>query len=175
MVNIFNQIIQGLTDNFPTIVFVIAVTYLSVLLNSVQTENKEKTELVSLAVICIGTVPIIKDLSGVIMQTKDTVGEVQVTMTSVVSSLASMNLSGDNVSGVTFFLLTEVIITLLNKVFLPMILIYAALGICGAISDKFNLTGVKNAVRGFFTGGLLVLPFIKVFNQRRVDIRQLLR
>lgn len=160
MENILNQIIQGLTESFPNVVFVTAVAYISVLMNSAHGEGGDRIEIASLAVLCIGSVPMINELSKVITQAQEAIGGVQAAMTSIVPGLTALNLSGDNVSGIAFFLLTEVIITLLNKVFFPMVLIYVALSICSAISSKFNVVGVKNTIRGFFTWGLGTMMII---------------
>ena len=85
---------------------------------------------------------------------KETVSEIQTTLASAVPALTTMNLGSESTSHVVFFLLTEIIITLLNKIFFPLVLIYVALSFCSSISNKFNVNGVKNTVKSFFTWGL---------------------
>lgn len=154
MENIIKSFLQELGDNYPTIVGVTAVCYIGILLSSVISDNSDKKEIASLAILSIGATPLIADLSQIVIQTKETVGEIQMTLSATVPTLSTMNLGSSSVSHVVFFLLTEVIITLLNKIFLPLVLIYVALSFCSALSDKYNVNGIKNTVKSFFAWGL---------------------
>lgn len=160
MEEIIKQILHELANNYPTIVCVVAMAYISVLLTSVIGDNNEIKEIATLAVLSIGSAPLLSDLSVVVNNAKETVGEVQATLTASVPALATMNLGKESTSQVVFFLLTEIIITLLNKVFFPLVLIYVALSFCSSISNKFNVDGVKNTVKSFFTWGLGTMMII---------------
>ena len=117
MEEIIKQILHELANNYPTIVCVVAMAYISILLTSVIGDNNEIKEIATLAVLSIGSAPLLSDLSVVVNNAKETVGEVQATLTASVPALATMNLGKESTSQVVFFLLTEIIITLLNKVF----------------------------------------------------------
>lgn len=160
MEDIIKSFLHELGDNYPTIVSVTAICYIGILLSSAISDNNDKKEIASLAILSIGATPLIADLSQIVTQTKDTVGEIQMTLSASIPSLSTMNLGKSSVSHVVFFLLTEVIITLLNRVFLPLVLIYVALGFCGALSDKYNVNGIKNTVKSFFTWGLGTMMII---------------
>lgn len=154
MENIIKVFLQELGNNYPTIVGVTAICYVGILLSSAISQDSDKKEIASLAILSIGATPLIADLAQIVTQTKETVGEVQMTLSAAVPTLSTMNLGSNSVSQVVFFLLTEVIISLLNRVFLPLVLIYVALGFCSALSDKYNVNGIRNTIKSIFMWGL---------------------
>lgn len=160
MERIITDFLHELGENYPTIVGVTAICFVGILLSSAISDNNDKKEIASLAILSIGATPLLADLSQIVMETKETVGDIQMTLSASVPALSTMNLGNSSVSQIVFFLLTEVIIMLLNKVFLPLVLIYVALSFCGAFSDRFNVNSIKNTVKSFFTWGLGTMMII---------------
>lgn len=68
-----------------------------------------------------------------------------------------MNIGTGAAGAATFITITQTVGILLSKVFLPIAVIYAALGICGSVTERFSLEGVKGMVRFLFTWGLGIM------------------
>ena len=157
MSDLIRELVNQIMNNAPTIVFIIAVVYTSSLIDATMNENSLYNEILSLVILCICAAPLLKELSYVAVSAHDAIDEVQVVLSGAIPAMTTMNIGNDNVGNIIFYLLTEVIIVLINKIFFPLVLIYVALSVCAAISDKFNVIGIKNGVKNFFSWGLGII------------------
>lgn len=155
---ILKEIGSQLGESAGVLLIILSLAYLSAIFTATaDLESSGSNDIISFAVICLLSVPVIRDLVSAVAQAGDTIGEIRTLMLSSIPGLCAMDI-GTGVAGAAVFVtLTQVAGILLSKVFLPLAVIYAAVGICGAVTERFSLEGVKGMVRFLFTWGLGIL------------------
>ena len=140
------------------LLIIVSLAYLSSIFTATaDLESSGNNDIVSFAVICLIAVPVIRNIVEVVTQAGDTIREIRTIMLSSIPGLCAMNIGTGAAGAATFITITQMVRILLSKVFLPIAVIYAALGICGSVTERFSLEGVKGMVRFLFTWGLGIM------------------
>lgn len=140
------------------LLIIVSLAYLSSIFTATaDLESSGNNDIVSFAVICLIAVPVIRNIVEVVTQAGDTIREIRTIMLSSIPGLCAMNIGTGAAGAATFITITQTVGILLSKVFLPIAVIYAALGICGSVTERFSLEGVKGMVRFLFTWGLGIM------------------
>lgn len=145
---------KALGDKSGILITIVSISYLSSLFTATADDDNHFKDVLSYAVICLMCVPMVKNIYEVITGAKDTIGNIRTVMLSSVPGLCAVDIGTGTAGAAIFITLTQVASSLLANVFLPLCIAYAATGICGSVSDKFSLDGVKNSVKFFFNWGL---------------------
>ncbi len=154
---ILREIGAGLGENAEILIFIVSCAYLSAVFTGVVPEQSSLRDCLAFAVICLISVPVIGKISETAAGAGETIGEIRTIMIGSVPGLCAYNMSGAASGSVLFITLTQLAGALLSGVFLPLALIYSAAGICGSVTERFSLEGVKGTVRFVFTWGLGIM------------------
>lgn len=140
------------------LLIIVSISYISAIFTQIIKENSSGTgEIVSFGVICLLCVPMIENIKNVVVNAADTIEEIRAVMLSSIPVLCANNATGDIAGAAVFITLTQVAAVLLSEIFLPLSIVYTMFGICGVVSDKFSLEGVKGMVKYVFNWGLGIL------------------
>lgn len=146
------------SESAGILLIIVSLAYLSSIFTATaDLESSGNNDIVSFAVICLIAVPVIQNIVEVVTQAGDTIHEIRTIMLSSIPGLCAMNFGAGAAGAATFITITQMVGILLSKVFLPIAVIYAALGICGSVTERFSLEGVKGMVRFLFTWGLGIM------------------
>ncbi len=152
------ELLGRVTENITVLITVVGIVYVTSLMLSVyEPDHAAWGEAAMLAVVAVIAVPIVRDVIQIASMTADTMGEMTALMLSSIPALATMGMTAG--SGM-FLLITQVVGVLLKTVFLPLSLLYGALGITDVISVRFRVEGVKNMVRSIFNWGLGIMMIV---------------
>lgn len=156
--NILKEAGSQLGQSAGILGIIIAIVYLSSIFTATaDLESSGNNDVISLAVICLISIPIIKNISDVVMQATETMEAVRTTMLSSIPGLCAMDIGAGAAGAAVFITITQTVGILLSKIFLPLAIVYAAVGICSSVTERFNLEGVKGMVRFIFTWGLGIM------------------
>ena len=156
--NILKEAGSQLGQSAGILGIIIAIVYLSSIFTATaDLESSGNNDVISLAVICLISIPIIKNISYVVMQATETMEAVRTTMLSSIPGLCAMDIGAGAAGAAVFITITQTVGILLSKIFLPLAIVYAAVGICSSVAERFNLEGVKGMVRFIFTWGLGIM------------------
>ncbi|MFR1518676.1 MAG: stage III sporulation protein AE [Clostridia bacterium] len=137
---------------------IVSVAYLSSIFTATaDLESSGNNDIISFAVICLLSVPVINNIREVVVQAGDTIAEIRTIMLSSIPGLCAMDIGTGAAGAAVFITITQIVGILLSKVFLPIAVVYAAVGICGSVAERFSLEGVKGMVRFLFTWGLGIM------------------
>ncbi len=147
-----------LGESAGILLVIVSVAYLSSIFTATtDLESSGNNDVISFAVICLISVPVIQNIAAVVTQAGNTVAEIRTIMLSSIPGLCAMDIGTGAAGAAVFITLTQMVGILLSNVFLPLAVIYAALGICGSVTERFSLDGVKGMVRFLFTWGLGIM------------------
>lgn len=147
-----------LGESAGILLVIVSVAYLSSIFTATtDLESSGNNDVISFAVICLISVPVIQNIAAVVTQAGNTIVEIRTIMLSSIPGLCAMDIGTGAAGAAVFITLTQMVGILLSNVFLPLAVIYAALGICGSVTERFSLDGVKGMVRFLFTWGLGIM------------------
>lgn len=140
------------------ILIIVSVSYISSIFTAtIGEQNTSNKDIISFAVICLLCVPMIENIKNVVMQASDMIEETRTVMISSIPALCVSNISSDIAGAGIFITLTQVAAVLLSEIFLPLALMYTVIGICGSVSDRFSLDGIKGMIKYVFNWGLGIM------------------
>lgn len=151
---ILREIGSQLGDNMGILLVIVSAAYLSSVFTGAASSESGLHDVIAFAVICLISVPVIKNVVEIAASAGETISDIRTIMLGSIPGLCAMDISAGASGSVIFITLTQLAGVLLSKVFLPIAILYSAAGICGSVTEKFNLEGVKGMVRFIFTWGL---------------------
>ncbi|MBR5786860.1 MAG: hypothetical protein IKY41_09210 [Clostridia bacterium] len=152
---ITTELAEQLKNGAGILLIIVSVSYVSSVFTATTGESDSgMKDIISFAVICLLCVPMMENVKNVITNATETIEEIKVVMLSSIPALCATQI-GDAVAGAAIFItLTQTAAVLLSGIFLPLALAYTVVGICGSVSDRFSLDGVKGMVKYVFNWGL---------------------
>lgn len=152
---ITTELAEQLKNGAGILLIIVSVSYVSSVFTATTGESDSgMKDIISFAVICLLCVPMMENVKNVITNATETIEEIKVVMLSSIPALCATQI-GDAVAGTAIFItLTQTAAVLLSGIFLPLALAYTVVGICGSVSDRFSLDGVKGMVKYVFNWGL---------------------
>ena len=152
---ITTELAEQLKNGAGILLIIVSVSYVSSVFTATTGESDSgMKDIISFAVICLLCVPMMENVKNVIANATETIEEIKVVMLSSIPALCATQI-GDAVTGAAIFItLTQTAAVLLSGIFLPLALAYTVVGICGSVSDRFSLDGVKGMVKYVFNWGL---------------------
>ena len=152
---ITTELAEQLKNGAGILLIIVSVSYVSSVFTATTGESDSgMKDIISFAVICLLCVPMMENVKNVITNATETIKEIKVVMLSSIPALCATQI-GDAVAGAAIFItLTQTAAVLLSGIFLPLALAYTVVGICGSVSDRFSLDGVKGMVKYVFNWGL---------------------
>ena len=152
---ITTELAEQLKNGAGILLIIVSVSYVSSVFTATTGESDSgMKDIISFAVICLLCVPMMENVKNVITDATETIEEIKVVMLSSIPALCATQI-GDAVAGAAIFItLTQTAAVLLSGIFLPLALAYTVVGICGSVSDRFSLDGVKGMVKYVFNWGL---------------------
>lgn len=137
------------------LLIIVSVSYISSVFTATTGEsNNGMRDIISFTVICLLCVPMMENIKNVITNATETIERIRTVMLSSIPALCATQI-GDGAAGAAVFItLTQTAAVLLSEIFLPLALVYTVVGICGSVSDRFSLDGVKGMVKYIFNWGL---------------------
>ena len=151
---VLKEIGEHLGESAGILLVIISAAYLSSIFTATaDLESSGNHDVVSFAVICLISVPVIANIGEVVAQAGDTISEIRTVMLSSIPGLCAMDMGSSAAGAAVFITITQLAAILLSKIFLPAAVVYAAVGICGSVTERFSLEGVKGMVRFLFTWG----------------------
>lgn len=152
---ITTELAEQLKNGAGILLIIVSVSYVSSVFTATTGESDSgMKDIISFAVICLLCVPMMENVKNVIANATETIEEIKVVMLSSIPALCATQI-GDAVAGAAIFItLTQTAAVLLSGIFLPLALAYTVVGICGSVSDRFSLDGVKGMVKYVFNWGL---------------------
>lgn len=152
---ITTELAEQLKNGAGILLIIVSVSYVSSVFTATTGESDSgMKDIISFAVICLLCVPMMENVKNVITNATETIEEIKVVMLSSIPALCVTQI-GDAVAGAAIFItLTQTAAVLLSGIFLPLALAYTVVGICGSVSDRFSLDGVKGMVKYVFNWGL---------------------
>lgn len=152
---ITTELAEQLKNGAGILLIIVSVSYVSSVFTATTGESDSgMKDIISFAVICLLCVPMMENVKNVITNATETIEEIKVVMLSSIPALCATQI-GDAVAGAAIFItLTQTAAVLLSGIFLPLALAYMVVGICGSVSDRFSLDGVKGMVKYVFNWGL---------------------
>ena len=152
---ITTELAEQLKNGAGILLIIVSVSYVSSVFTATTGESDSgMKDIISFAVICLLCVPMMENVKNVITNATETIEEIKVVMLSSIPALCATQI-GDAVTGAAIFItLTQTAAVLLSGIFLPLALAYTVVGICGSVSDRFSLDGVKGMVKYVFNWGL---------------------
>lgn len=152
---ITTELAEQLKNGAGILLIIVSVSYVSSVFTATTGESDSgMKDIISFAVICLLCVPMMENIKNVITNATETIEEIKVVMLSSIPALCATQI-GDAVAGAAIFItLTQTAAVLLSEIFLPLALAYTVVGICGSVSDRFSLDGVKGMVKYVFNWGL---------------------
>lgn len=152
---ITTELAEQLKNGAGILLIIVSVSYVSSVFTATTGESDSgMKDIISFAVICLLCVPMMENVKNVITNATETIEEIKVVMLSSIPALCATQI-GDAVAGAAIFItLTQTAAVLLSEIFLPLALAYTVVGICGSVSDRFSLDGVKGMVKYVFNWGL---------------------
>ena len=155
---VLKEIGEHLGESAGILLVIISAAYLSSIFTATaDLESSGNHDVVSFAVICLISVPVIANIGEVVAQAGDTISEIRTVMLSSIPGLCAMDMGSSAAGAAVFITITQLAAILLSKIFLPAAVVYAAVGICGSVTERFSLEGVKGMVRFLFTWGLGIM------------------
>ena len=155
---VLKEIGEHLGESAGILLVIISAAYLSSIFTATaDLESSGNHDVVSFAVICLISVPVIANIGEVVAQAGDTISEIRTGMLSSIPGLCAMDMGSSAAGAAVFITITQLAAILLSKIFLPAAVVYAAVGICGSVTERFSLEGVKGMVRFLFTWGLGIM------------------
>lgn len=152
---ITTELAEQLKNGAGILLIIVSVSYVSSVFTATTGESDSgMKDIISFAVICLLCVPMMENVKNVITNATETIEEIKVVMLSSIPALCATQI-GDAVAGAAIFItLTQTAAVLLSGIFLPLALAYTVVGICGSVSDRFSLDGVKGMIKYVFNWGL---------------------
>lgn len=152
---ILNEANGRLAENAGVLLVIVSVAYLSAVFTATaDLESGGGGEVISFAVICLISLPVIQNLGAAVVQAGETIAVVRTTMLGSIPGLCAMDIGSGAAGAAVFITLTQAAAILLSKLFLPLAVAFAAVGICDAVTERFRLDGVKSMIRFLFNWGL---------------------
>ena len=140
------------------LLIIVTVSYISSIFTAtIGEQNTVNKDIISFAVICLLCVPMIENIKNIVMQASEMIEETRTVMISSIPALCVTNISTDIAGAGIFITLTQIAAVLLSEIFLPLALMYTIIGICGSVSDRFSLDGIKGMVKYVFNWGLGIM------------------
>lgn len=155
------ELSNQLKSGASILLIIVSVSYISSIFTAtIGEQNAGNKDVISFAVICLLCVPIIENVKDVVVQASDTIEETRMIMISSIPTLCISNISTDVAGAGVFITLTQIAAVLLSEIFLPLALMYTIIGICGSVSDRFSLDGIKGMVKYIFNWGLGIMMIV---------------
>lgn len=153
-----NELSNQLKSGASILLIIVSVSYISSIFTATIGEQTTGIkDIISFAVICLLCVPMIENVKHIVVQASETIEETRTVMISSIPALCVSNISTDVAGAGVFITLTQVAAVLLSEIFLPLALMYTIIGICGSVSDRFSLDGIKGMVKYIFNWGLGIM------------------
>lgn len=137
---VLKEIGEHLGESAGILLVIISAAYLSSIFTATaDLESSGNHDVVSFAVICLISVPVIANIGEVVAQAGDTISEIRTVMLSSIPGLCAMDMGSSAAGAAVFITITQLAAILLSKIFLPAAVVYAAVGICGSVTERFSL------------------------------------